>query len=196
MTLGEKLKEARQQFGWSQEELAEKLYVSRAAVAKWETDNGIPDMPNLKVISSLLQVGVDYLLDNGAPLFKYTIRETIDLDEYGKGLKKKKSDRAVRAKYPDAEIHTLIPKQILTKSEKVVDNILGFAPFGAFGIPDMLNAFKLAGEYYLVIKGERQYIALVAEKYIESREPAQKITAKKFRLDNFEFTDCGPIRYA
>lgn len=37
MTHGEKLKEARRQFGWSQEELAEKLYVSRNEAAKWET---------------------------------------------------------------------------------------------------------------------------------------------------------------
>lgn len=47
MTIGEKLKEARRQFGWSQEELAEKLYVSRAAIAKWETDGRVPDMSNL-----------------------------------------------------------------------------------------------------------------------------------------------------
>lgn len=42
MTLGEKLKEARKQAGLSQEQLSEKLGVSRSAVAKWETDNGIP----------------------------------------------------------------------------------------------------------------------------------------------------------
>lgn len=37
MTLGEKLKEARKQAGLSQEQLSEKLGVSRSAVAKWET---------------------------------------------------------------------------------------------------------------------------------------------------------------
>lgn len=44
MTIGEKLKEARKQAGLSQEQLSEKLGVSRSAVAKWETDNGIPDV--------------------------------------------------------------------------------------------------------------------------------------------------------
>ena len=44
MTLGEKLKIARKQAGLSQEQLSEKLGVSRSAVAKWETDNGIPDV--------------------------------------------------------------------------------------------------------------------------------------------------------
>ena len=46
MTLGEKLKESRKKSGLSQEQLSEKLGVSRSAVAKWETDNGIPDVDN------------------------------------------------------------------------------------------------------------------------------------------------------
>ena len=41
MTLGEKLKEARKKIGLSQEQLAEKLSVSRQAVSKWESDKGI-----------------------------------------------------------------------------------------------------------------------------------------------------------
>ena len=59
MTLGKKLKEARKQAGLSQEQLSEKLSVSRSAVAKWETDSGIPDIDNLKVISKLLNVSLD-----------------------------------------------------------------------------------------------------------------------------------------
>ena len=51
MTLGEKLKNARKNAGLSQEQLAEKLCVSRAAVAKWETDKGLPDIMNLIAIT-------------------------------------------------------------------------------------------------------------------------------------------------
>lgn len=58
MTLGEKLKEARKQAGLSQEQLSEKLGVSRSAVAKWETDNGITDVDNLKILSKLLNVSI------------------------------------------------------------------------------------------------------------------------------------------
>jgi len=50
MTLGEKIKEARAAGGLTQEELASKLMVSRQAVTKWETDKGIPDVENLKLI--------------------------------------------------------------------------------------------------------------------------------------------------
>ena len=51
MTFGEKLKEARKESGLSQEQLAEKMSVSRSAIAKWETDKGMPDVNNLKVIA-------------------------------------------------------------------------------------------------------------------------------------------------
>ena len=65
MTLGEKIKEARKQAGLSQEQCAEKMHEARSAVAKWETDKGLPDIGNLKVMSKLLNVSIDHLLDDG-----------------------------------------------------------------------------------------------------------------------------------
>ncbi|MDD6207297.1 MAG: helix-turn-helix transcriptional regulator [Clostridiales bacterium] len=108
MTLGEKLKEARKQASLSQEQLSEKLGVSRSAVAKWETDKGLPDVDNLKVLSKLLNVSVDYLLDDGELMDELVMREPYNLSEYGKGSKFLKKDRAVRDKFPDAKIHTLL----------------------------------------------------------------------------------------
>lgn len=96
MTLGEKLKEARKKVGISQEQLSEKLGVSRSAVAKWETDNGIPDVDNLKVISKLLNVSIDYLLDDGEVMEELVMRELYSLSEYGKGSKFTRKDRAIR----------------------------------------------------------------------------------------------------
>ena len=81
MTLGEKIKEARKKAGLSQEQLAEKLGVSRSAVAKWETDKGIPDVDNLKVLSKLLNVSVDCLLDDGEVIEKLVMHEPYKLEE-------------------------------------------------------------------------------------------------------------------
>lgn len=64
MKFGEKLKSARKQAGMSQEQLAEKLGVSRQAVTKWETDGGIPDIENIMAISALFNLSVDQLLSN------------------------------------------------------------------------------------------------------------------------------------
>ncbi len=64
MTFAEKLKSIRKQAGMSQEQLAEKLGVSRQAVTKWETDAGIPDMENIMAISALFDISIDELLSN------------------------------------------------------------------------------------------------------------------------------------
>lgn len=82
MTLGEKLKSARKSAGLTQEQLAEKLLVSRQAITKWESDRGMPDVENLKSLSQLLGVSIDYLLDNGEHLDLSVIREEINLDEF------------------------------------------------------------------------------------------------------------------
>ena len=79
MTFGEKLKKARQQAGYTQEELSNIMTVSRAAVAKWESDRGMPDVSNLKRIAAILDVSVDYLLDEGVPMYLNVTKKPIDL---------------------------------------------------------------------------------------------------------------------
>lgn len=64
MTLAEKLKSIRKQVGMSQEQLAERLGVSRQAVTKWETEAGIPDIENVIAISALFDISIDELLSN------------------------------------------------------------------------------------------------------------------------------------
>lgn len=64
MAFAEKLKEIRKQMGMSQEQLAEKLCVSRQAVTKWESGSGIPDVENMMAISGLFGVSIDELLSN------------------------------------------------------------------------------------------------------------------------------------
>lgn len=80
MSLGTKLKEVRKKSGLSQEQLAEKLCVSRQAVTKWESDRGLPDVENLKAIAALFDVSVDYLIDDGTTLIGRNIKESIDLN--------------------------------------------------------------------------------------------------------------------
>ena len=59
----DKLKELRIQKGISQYELAEKLFVSRSAIAKWENGNGIPSDVNLEAICEFFGVEEEWLLD-------------------------------------------------------------------------------------------------------------------------------------
>ena len=62
MEFNEKLQELRKRRGFTQEELAERLYVSRAAVSKWESGRGYPAIESLKAIAKLFSVTIDELL--------------------------------------------------------------------------------------------------------------------------------------
>ena len=62
MILAEKIMEERKKNGWSQEELAEKLSVSRQAVSKWESAQSIPDLQRVIQLSEIFGVNTDYLL--------------------------------------------------------------------------------------------------------------------------------------
>lgn len=202
MTLGQKLKSARKSAGLTQEQLAEKLLVSRPAVTKWEADKGIPDIGNLKRLSKLLNISIDYLLDNGESMDLSIMREEINLDDYtctrkikGRWNKKAvKKDIAVTKKYPNAEIHCLIGEQMLTREEKITDNLIGFLTDAPFGIPKFFNGIKNAGkEFYLVNQSDKQFLVTVTDEFIESRQLADKTTDKKFAIGNFTFADCGII---
>ena len=66
MILGEKIAQLRRKNGWSQEELADKMGVSRQAVSKWESGQTMPDLERILRLSSLFGVTIDYLLKDGA----------------------------------------------------------------------------------------------------------------------------------
>lgn len=65
MSLQEKLTNLRKEQKLSQLEVAEAISVSRQAVSKWEAGTTVPSTDNLKFLSDLYGVSVDYLLDNG-----------------------------------------------------------------------------------------------------------------------------------
>ncbi len=62
MILADKIMNLRKKAGWSQEELANQLGVSRQAVSKWESGSSIPDLDKILRLSQLFDVSTDYLL--------------------------------------------------------------------------------------------------------------------------------------
>lgn len=62
MTFSDKLIALRKKAGWSQEELAERLNVSRQSVSKWESAQSMPDIDKILQLSSLFNVTTDCLL--------------------------------------------------------------------------------------------------------------------------------------
>lgn len=62
MTIGEKILKLRKARGWSQEELAEHVGVTRQAVSRWESDSAKPDADKIIAICDLFGISADYLL--------------------------------------------------------------------------------------------------------------------------------------
>src|SRR5699024_8720831 len=68
MILADKIAELRKKNGWSQEELAGQLGVSRQSVSKWESASSIPDLDKILKMSEIFGVSTDYLLkDSNEP---------------------------------------------------------------------------------------------------------------------------------
>ena len=67
MEFNNKLYELRKQKGFSQEELANRLNVSRQTISKWEVGESTPDMEKLAAISDLFEVSLDELVKGEEP---------------------------------------------------------------------------------------------------------------------------------
>lgn len=72
MILADKIIRLRKKNGWSQEELAEKMKVSRQAVSKWESAQSVPDLEKLLTLGRLFGVTMDYLLKDEIEAEEFT----------------------------------------------------------------------------------------------------------------------------
>ena len=183
MTFGEKLKNARKEAGLSQEQLAEKLSVSRSAVAKWESGKGMPDVNNLKVIAQLLDVSVDYLLDDEEKISFNETKEAIDLDSFEvTGTCRNKRDAACFSKFSEADaIYPLIRRKKMSKLEWVTDLIVG---------PEIVQGADYLNDtsaYYLVESGSRQFLVKVSTDFLTTSELANKVDPGKFGFGRYVF---------
>lgn len=75
MIIADKIAALRKKNGWSQEELAEKMKVSRQAVSKWEGAQTVPDLERILQLSQLFGVTTDYLLKDDMELEEYSTEE-------------------------------------------------------------------------------------------------------------------------
>ena len=74
MELGNQIKKYRNQLNMSQDELAEKIYVTRQTISNWENEKNYPDVHSLLRLSSLFGVSVDELIKGDLEMMKETIK--------------------------------------------------------------------------------------------------------------------------
>ena len=83
MELSSRIKELRNEKGWSQEILAQRAYVSRQTISNWETEKSYPDVHSLLILSELFGVSLDELIKGDVD----TMKEEITKND-GKKMKK------------------------------------------------------------------------------------------------------------
>ena len=127
MDFNNKLYELRKQKGLSQEELANRLNVSRQTVSKWEVGESAPDMEKLAAISELFDISLDELVLNKVP------------------EKEKASEQIVRSEmYSDIKEHVLTEenRKKAKKGLKIAAIVLG--AFLLIDVISMIVYFVLA----------------------------------------------------
>ena len=85
MELGKQIKKHRQEVQLSQEELAERVYVSRQTISNWENDKSYPDVNSLVLLSETFQISLDNLIKGDIEVMKDVIqKEEIEkMNRYG-----------------------------------------------------------------------------------------------------------------
>lgn len=157
MKLHEKIRILRTQAGMSQQQLADALNVSRAAVAKWENGNGIPDFENLKGISDYFLVSLDILVDDDASLDVTVKKERIDLTQFSADDNSHRAyDAAALSRFADAySIWRLCLEDRFNRGERIVNTLT----FGLYRLLWQLTHWKeYTGFYYLVDHEDGQFL--------------------------------------
>lgn len=164
MTFAEKIIERRKMLGMSQEELADKLGVSRQSVSKWELGSAVPETDKIIALSDVFGVSCDYLLKDREEEFgEFVPRRELggtELSEYLDKTKKK-----LRLIALGVALLILSPITLLMLGAASEDNLVGEAVFLGVGLSALfliaavgvsliiIGCMKLSGEQMSAVRG-------------------------------------------
>ena len=189
MTLGQKLKEIRNRFGLSQEQLADIINVSRQAITKWENDNGLPDISNLQELSKVFGITIDYLLDDKNSLPALSMRRELDKEKYKNKLTM--YSNVLKEYYPEPyEIYILSRTPKLNFVETLIDTFI--AP--EIGPVSTANELSDLSPYYLVKKNNLKLLVNIKNYVLEVIELPDDTNEKKFTYGKNKFINCGKLK--
>ena len=186
MLFSEKLRKLRKEKGFTQEELAEKINVSRQAITKWESNEGMPDIENLKQISNLFNTTIDELIKEEKEISEEIVKEIL--------VKELEIDHS---KHFDIKISRNFEVDILPNEEEKVKIVIESSNKDDFKIKldDLYNNLDIN------IKNSKGYedsiIKLyIPEKYIEDIELDSKLRTLKIsdlEIEKLEYD--GTLKY-
>lgn len=185
MTLGEKIKNLRKDTNITQEELAEKIGVSRQAVTKWESDLGMPDVENLKSIATLFGITIDELLDYKKEILGDIILE----EEYSlEGIKKQGKTRCKEEQYIVNKFEKATSIYGLSRKKKWVG--LKWLYYLTPGYSPEMEDFMENGIniFCLVEEKEKQYIVVMNKGVMKVFQLKTLFANKKLEINGYVYT--------
>ena len=192
MKLSEKIKRYRKIFDLSQEQLAEKLNVSRQVVTKWENENGIPEISNLKALSNLFDVSIDYLLDDEKIIEYPILKECYEIEKNNYNNRYDFAVNYLKNRYGDsASVYVLTQIENGERS-----NLTKFLSFITLGISDISYISEWLGDlaiWFVVEKDTQKLLIKVTKEFIETRELSSLIDINKFTYDKNKFIKVSEV---
>lgn len=127
MEIGNQIKKYRNELGLSQEELADKIFVTRQTISNWENEKNYPDIKSLVMLSSLFDTSLDNLVKGDLEEMKKQIRES-DVKEF----------------YKQGTVMTILMIAMIVSPIPLVRlfNWIGFAIWGMLAVIVLVYAFK------------------------------------------------------
>ena len=190
MLFNEKLKMLRKENNLTQEELAEKINVSRQAITKWESGEGIPDIENLKQISIVFNTTIDELVKEDKDIniekkMNYSFIQELEIDH------SKDFDIHVDKMY---EINVLPNEEEIVKVE-VLSNEENVEELFKVKFDDLYNSLDIDVKSKKYVKDVILKL-YIPEKYINDIELKSKIkqlNISNIKIDKLEYD--GDLKY-
>ena len=156
MILADKIIRLRKKNGWSQEELANKMNISRQAVSKWEGAQTIPDLEKILLLSSLFGVTTDYLLKDEIEDEEYTDDASSDatvkritIEEANEYIEQRKKASWCIALATFLCILSPVTLIVLTMLSELPNAIMTEATAGAIGLTSLFAFILCAVPIYI-----------------------------------------------
>ena len=177
MKINEKIYTLRKKSGWSQDELADKLSVSRQSVSKWETGDSVPEIAKLLALAKIFSVTTDYLLDDSK-------EEYIPLQE------EKSTDTADKVPGKTESLFKnygwiLGVVLLLLGLWRIVSAVSGIATFSQVGAFGVLGGAAFLPFLFSVLTGIALAVGgIIMIKYLRKKDETGKTPKKNKTADN------------
>lgn len=175
MKINEKIYTLRKKSGWSQDELADKLSVSRQSVSKWETGDSVPEIAKFLALAKIFSVTTDYLLDDSK-------EEYIPLQE------EKSTDTADKVPGKTESLFKnygwiLGVVLLLLGLWRIVSAVSGIATFSQVGAFGVLGGAAFLPFLFSVLTGTALAVGgIIMIKYLRKKDETGKTPKKTKRL--------------